>query len=144
MLSVPGLLFLVLLLSAVTFVVVRGGRDARAIALALVAAALVTAANYWIMGHTFGTVQPILVVSEGLFLGLCLVIALRTDRWWPLPIAAFQLATFFSLLTPLFGENLVSYALGVTQGLWAYLQLLILVLGVLRTPRAAVAAPGKL
>lgn len=137
MLSVPGLLFLVLLLSAVGFVIARGGRDERAVCLALVAAAFVTAANFWIMGHTFGTVQPVLVVSEGLVLALCLIIALRTNRWWPLPIAAFQLATFFSLLTPLVGKNLVSYALGVTQGFWAYLQLIVLVLTVLRTPRAA-------
>lgn len=136
MLSVPGLIFLVLLLSAVAFVIVRGGRDERAIAIALVVAALVTAANYWVMGHTFGTVQPILVVSEGLVLVLCLVIAMRTERWWPLPVAAFQLGTFLSLLTPLFGQNLVSYALGVTQGLWAYLQLLTLVGAVLRRPIA--------
>jgi len=131
---VTGLLFLVLLASALSFVLVRGGRDEKAVVLALLAAALATAANYAWMGRSFGTVQPVLLASEACVLALCLAIAFRSRRHWPLVVSSLQLATVLSLLAPLFGRNLVSDALGVFQGLWAYLQLVVLVLAVLRTP----------
>lgn len=127
-----GVLFLLLLIAAVGYVVAYGGWEERSVALALVAAAAVTWANYVFLGRTFRTLQPILVVSEGSVLVLCLVIALRSDRYWPIPVAAAQLATLMSLLAPLFGRNLLSYPLGMMQALWAYLQLAILVMAVVR------------
>ena len=127
-----GLLFLLLLAGTVGYVVAFGGREERSVALALVVAAVVTWANYVYLGRTFRTLQPILIASEGSVLILCLAIALRSDRFWPMPVAAAQLATVVSLLTPLFGRNLLSYPLGIMQALWVYLQLIVLVIAVAR------------
>ena len=136
-----GLLFLVLLAAAVTYVAAAGGREERLITLALVVAALVTMANYAFVSQSFDTLQPVLIASEGCVLALCLYIAFTSNRQWPLRVAAAQLATVLSLLTPLFGRNLLSYPLGMMQSLWAYLQLAILVLAVLRRRGTARSAP---
>lgn len=136
---IPSLFFL-LLVAAVGYVVAYGGREERWVALALVAAAAVTWANYVFLGRTFRTLQPVLIVSEGSVLVLCLVIALRSERFWPLPVAAAQLGTVMSLLTPLFGRNLLSHPLGMMQALWAYMQLAVLVIAVVRGRRRRSAA----
>lgn len=125
--------FLLALVFAVTFVIVRGQRDERLIACALLLVSISTGLLYIFAGQRFERVSPALILNEAVLLAVTLTVAYRSRRFWPMPVASLEIAAFLSLLAPLFGQNLVSYALGVTQGVWAYPQLLILVLAVVRS-----------
>jgi peptidoglycan/LPS O-acetylase OafA/YrhL len=59
-------------------------------------------------------------------------LALRSKRFWPLPIASLQLLPVITPLVDLVGKNLISNALGWTQGIWGYLQLIILIVAAIR------------
>ncbi len=126
------LVFPLLLFSAVTFVLLRGQREERLVACTLLLVAVGTGLLYRFGGQGFATISLPLILNEAILLGVTLTIAYRSRRFWPMPVASLELAAFLSLFAPLFGRNLVSYALGVTQGVWAYFQLLILVLAVIR------------
>lgn len=67
-----------------------------------------------------------MIVNELLVTTVILVVAFRSKNLWPLPVASFQLLALMAQIVNLFGERLQAYAIGVTQGLWAYLQLTIL------------------
>ena len=132
-------IYLLLLASSVAFVLGRGGREERTAVLLMLGSSVATAALYIVGGYRFrGAPLPFLAVEASVLLAL-LAIAFRSSRFWPLLYAALQIATVLSLLSPFFGRNLVSYALGIMQSLWAYPQLLILVLATVRrrTPRRA-------
>ncbi len=124
--------YLGLLASAVTFVILRGRSEERVIVGTMLLTSMITGFLYIFAGQKFVQVSLPLILNEAILLGVTLTIAYRSRRFWPMPVASLQIAAFLSLLTPVFGQNLVSYALGVTQGVWAYFQLLILVLAVVR------------
>lgn len=127
-----GWFYLGLLASAVTFVILRGGGEERAIVCTMMLTSVATLLLYQFAGQKFGTIMLPFILNEAVLLAVTLTIAYRSKRFWPMPVASLELAAFLSLFAPLFGKNLVSYALGVTQGVWAYFQLMILVLAVVR------------
>ena len=126
-----GWLYASLLIACFAFVLVRGDWELRVASLLIVATSIVTLVNFK-MGGTFAELQPWLIVSETVALTFVLFIAYRSRRFWPLCFAATQIATVLSVLAPLFGRGLVSYALGIAQGVWAYPQILILILATVR------------
>lgn len=126
-----GWLYASLLIACFSFVLVRGDWELRVASLLIVATSIITLVNFQ-MGGTFAKLQPWLIVSETVALTFVLFIAYRSRRFWPLCFAATQIATVLSVLAPLFGRGLVSYALGIAQGVWAYPQLLILILATVR------------
>jgi hypothetical protein len=123
-----------LLLAAVGSILWRGGREERVFVLTLLAVSTGTMLIVARIGVRFDEPSLALLANETVLLGISLTLAYRSNRFWPMPVAALEIAAFISLLMPLFGENLVPYAMGVAQGLWAYLQLLIVVLAVFREP----------
>ena len=127
-----GWVYLALLVGSIAYIVRHGQRDERIVTLALLACALLTGLIHSKLGVSFTASSPLMLANEGWLLALTLLIAYRSNRFWPLAVASLELAAFLSLLAPLFGRNLVSYAMGVAQGLWAYPQLIILVLAVIR------------
>lgn len=127
-----GYVYLALLLTALAYVLICGGRDERLIVSGILANSLVTAIVQPEGGTEFAKLSLLLLANESWLTALSLIIAFRSNRFWPLPVASLGVAAFLSLLAPLFGRNLVSYGMGVAQGLWAYPQLIILVLAVIR------------
>lgn len=126
-----GWLYALLLIASLAFVLIRGDWELRVASLLIVATSVVTLVNFN-AGGTFAALQPSLLVSETVALTFVLFIAYRSRRYWPLCFAATQMATVLSVLAPLFGRGLVSYALGIAQGVWAYPQLLILIVATVR------------
>jgi hypothetical protein len=57
---------------------------------------------------------------------LLTLIALRSKRLWPLPVASLMFIPVMMPLIQYLGKNLVSDSLGWAQGIWAYAQLAIL------------------
>ena len=129
-----GLFYLLLLLLTVAFIAVRGDSETRVAVAALLLSSIATMVLFK-SGLSFGTHSaPFLAVSLT-HLIVVLTIAYRSRRFWPLLYAALQMLTVASSLGPMFAENLVTYALGVLQGAWAYPQLIILMFAVLRGRR---------
>jgi hypothetical protein len=130
-------IFWALVLSVSVYVFRFGGREERLVASILVAAYLVTLLFYWFGESDWLKPQLGILLSDSLASALLLVVALRSKRFWPLPIVAFQILPVLTQLVSAFGENLVSYGLGVAQGAWSYLQLIVLIVATIRTRKRA-------
>ena len=127
-----GVIFAALLLIAVGFVLLRGGADERIAVAALTLGSISTYAIFHYFGRDFTAVKVPMLLNEAAVLAVLLVLAFRSRRIWPMPVASLQIVTFLSLLTPFFGHNIVSHGLGVAQGIWAYPQLILIVMGTVR------------
>jgi hypothetical protein len=127
-----GLVYTSLLLSVAVFALVRGDWEERLVACVMVAGSMATWAAYAYGGRDFINLHLPVLLIDSTATAIFLAVAYRSDRFWPLPLAAFQCLAFMALLTPWFSENLVSHALGVAQGIWAYPQLAILTMATIR------------
>ena len=128
--------YLLLLLGSLGYAVVRGGLEERLLSAAMIGASLGTY-GFYKAGLRFDDHPGPFIAASLLHLTVSLAVALWSSRFWPMFYAALQIATLLSLLSPLFGRNLLSYALGVMQAVWTYPQLLILIMATLRTERMA-------
>ena len=131
-----GAIYAALLLAAVFFIVTRGGKDERVVIIALMVGSLNTYAMYKFFGGSFISLQLPMLANETAVLAILLGVALLSKRFWPIPVSSLQIAAFLSLLTPFFGQNIVSHGLGVVQGIWAYPQLAIIIWGTIRGRRS--------
>ena len=112
-----------------------GGREERLVTSILAAAYFATFVFSRLGSLDWLRPQFSILLSDSLASALLLIIALRSKRFWPLPIVAFQILPVLTQLVTYFGENLVSYGLGVAQGAWSYLQMIILVVATNRSRR---------
>lgn len=121
--------------SASALVVSVGGREEKLVLGILVGAYAATMILYRLGSSDWLQPQIGIMISDSISALLLLIIALRSKRFWPLPIVAFQILPVVTQFVTAYGQNLVSYALGVAQGAWSYLQMLILIFASLRTRR---------
>jgi hypothetical protein len=126
-------IFWALVLSVSAYVLRYGGKEERVVTMILVAAYFMTFLISRLGPLDWLKPQRSVMVSDSVAAFLLLLIALRSKRFWPLPIVAFQILPVLTMLVSDFGENLVSYGLGVAQGAWSYLQLLVLVIATNRS-----------
>jgi hypothetical protein len=136
-----GWLFLALLLLVIATVLIKGDWEVRIATLVVSAGSVATGLISRLGDDAFDQPSSYLLLSESLVLAVLIFIALRSQRYWPLPVTALELATCLSLLVPLSDANLVAYAMGVAQGLWAYPQLFILLCAALTPPRRGRSKP---
>lgn len=129
----PFWVFWTVVATALTYALKRGGREERQVAIILALAYLATSLFYKLGTPDWLKPQLGILASDSLATVLLLIIALRSKRFWPLPIVAFQILPVLTQLALAFGENLVSYGLGVAQGAWSYLQLIVLVVATTRS-----------
>jgi hypothetical protein len=125
-------IYLLLLVSSVCFVFWKGRFEERLAIGALTIGSLTTPLLYAQSAQNWLDPNISLLLNEAAVTAVILYIAYRSKRFWPLPVAAFQITALLTPVAALKGENLASYALGVTQGMWAYPQLLILILATIR------------
>jgi hypothetical protein len=127
-----GWIFLTLLVSAAGYVLLCGDKEQRLVLCVLLAAYSGTMLLFMLGTRSWlRTETGIVILDSSAFVALT-IIAFRSKRFWPLWIASFQLIPLLTYAAALFGQNLASQALGVAQGLWAYLQLGLLVLMTLK------------
>ncbi len=129
---VVGVIYATLLIGTVAYILVRGGIDERIVVGILMLGSIDTYLIYMFLDQSFTALQLLLLVNEAVVLTVLLTVALWSKRFWPIPVASFQVAAFLSLLTPYFGVNILPHGLGVAQGIWAYPQLATLVWGTIR------------
>lgn len=127
-----GWIFLALLIAVSAFVLRYGHTEERVAIVTLVTNFVATFLLYNFGSKDWLKPQYGIFAIDTITMLVLLAIAFRSKRFWPLPVAAFQIITVLAQLTGLFGQSLVSYALGVAQGASSYVQLLILVIATIR------------
>ena len=128
-------IFRVLLALVAVYAFLRGSRDERLVGLICVAGALVTHLVISPVAERFETVEtPVMIVDVAVFAGFVLV-ALRSERFWPLWVAGLQLTTMMGHFLKAFDSDLLPRAYGAAMAFWAYPIVLILAVGTWRRDR---------
>ena len=128
-------LFRILLVLVVLFALLRGSRDERQVALICLVGAVVTTLVLSPLAQRFESVEaPVMMVDFTVFAGFLLV-ALRSDRFWPLWVAGLQLTTILGHLLKGLETDLLPRAYAAALNFWAYPIVLILAIGTWRNHR---------
>lgn len=125
-------IFLTILLLSAGYAAWRGNRDARVIAAACFLATLATRFAVQPLTDRYASVEQGLLLIDGLMLAVFVIVALRSDRFWPLWIAGLQLTSSLGHLLKAIDVSLVPQAYGAAIAFWSYPILLILAVGTWR------------
>jgi hypothetical protein len=120
-------IYLLLLLSSVILIFWQGKWEERIVMAALAVGSLLTPLLHARTERDWLTPDTALFFNELFVTIVILFIAYRSRSFWPIPVAAFQMLALLTPFATLMGQDLVSYAVGMMQGMWAYPQLLILI-----------------
>lgn len=120
-------IYLLLLLSSVILIFWKGKWEERLVLAALTIGSLLTPLLHAQTERDWLTPDIALFVNELCVTIVILFVAYRSRSFWPIPIAAFQMLALLTPFAALMGQDLVSYAVGMMQGMWAYPQLLIMI-----------------
>ena len=77
-------------------------------------------------GVNFDTASMLLTIIDFAILGIFLVQALTSSRYWTLCLPAFQLITCMTHLAKFAAPDIVSRVYSAGQGFWAYLQMAVI------------------
>lgn len=125
--SAPEQIWAVAMLIVSTYAWWRGGRVERAVAVANVIAWVATIA----VQNRTNWVDPQwgMFTVDVLFLGVLLVLVVRTDRFWIMPAAAFQLLGVVTHAAIIADDGVRARAYITALILWSYLVLITLAVG---------------
>lgn len=135
MLGAP--IFLSLLILSCGYALWRGNRDARVIAVTCCLAVLATHFAVAPLTERYSSVEEGLIVVDGLTLFVFVLVALRSDRFWPLWVAGLQLTAAIAHLLKGLHLDLLPRAYGAALAFWSYPILIILAVGAYRSHRRA-------
>ena len=127
--------FRILLAFVTLYVLLRGRRDEREVGIVLVLGVIATHLLISPLKSRFASVEThVFIVDLVVFLGF-LWVALRSERFWPLWIAGFQLTTILGHILKVVDVHLFSKAYGAALVFWSYPIVLILAVGTWRSHR---------
>lgn len=128
-------IFLPILAAVILYAFWRGGRDERIVAAICLAGTLATTLSLSPLTTRYdGIEQGLALVDVGVLAGF-VTVALRSNRFWPLWVAGFQLTTTFGHGLKLVDSHLLPQAYGASLQFWGYPILLILAVGTWRAGR---------
>lgn len=128
-------LFRILLALVAVYAFLRGTRDERLVGTICVAGALATHLVISPLSNRFASVEtPVMLVDIAVFSGF-LVVALRSERFWPLWVAGLQLTTMMGHMLKAIDIDLLPRAYGAAMAFWAYPIVLLLAIGTWRVGR---------
>lgn len=131
-----GPLFFIPLLAAVCFYAwLRGGSDERIVAATCLGGTVATLLAISPLHQRYSGVEEGLMLVDLAVLAGFVVVALRSDRFWPLWVAGLQLTTSIGHLLKGIDQELLPRAYGAALQFWSYPILLILVIGTYRRHR---------
>lgn len=111
----------------------RGSGEARLTAFVCILASIVSTWVLSPLATRYTGLEGGELVVDGLVLAAFTLVALRSDRFWPLWIAGFQLTSGLGHLFRAVDLELVPQAYAVATKFWSYPILLILVIGTWRS-----------
>lgn len=128
-------IFLTLLVLSCGYALWRGNRDARIIAATCCLATLATHFAIAPLRERYASVEEGLILVDGLTLLVFVLVALRSDRFWPLWVAGLQLTAALAHLLKGLHLELLPKAYGAALAFWSYPILIILAVGTYRSHR---------
>lgn len=138
----------ILLLAVTAYAFLRGKVDERMAAAICVVATIATKLVHTPLSSRFSQVEVgVMVVDLATLIGFT-IIALRSERFWPLWVAGFQLTTIIAHLFKVIDLDLVPKVYAAAARFWVYPIFLIIVIGTFRShqrsrkDRADLAFPG--
>lgn len=132
-------LFRILLIIVALYVLLRGRRDERQVGLILVAGVIATNLALTPVDQRFATIEFNVMLVDLIVLAGFVWVALRSDRFWPLWIAGFQLTTVLGHLLKGIDTDLFPRAYAAALYFWVYPILIVLAVGTWRTHRRVLA-----
>lgn len=127
----------IILLAVAAYAFARGRIDERSAAVICIAATIATRLVHSPLTDRFAGVEFGVLAVDLLALTGFVVIALRSDRFWPLWVAGLQLTTIVAHLLKAIHVDLVPQAYAAGARLWVYPIFLIIVVGTWRSHRGA-------
>lgn len=123
------LAFLISLILSCGYAWRMGGEPERAGAIIILVGAVLSYPAAILFGHRWHTPEYGILIVDLAALVALLAIALRSDRYWPLFGAAFQLIAVITHLAMIVSPTLLPRAYSLAQPFWAYPLLVSLILG---------------
>lgn len=124
-----GLVYLALLLSLLIYAEHSKIAETRTAIRTLAMASVLTLVAV-LSGVNFATASMLLTMLDFAVLGIFVVLALTSTRYWTLCLPAFQLITCMTHLAKFAAPNIVPHVYEAGQGFWAYLQMIVIFLAV--------------
>jgi hypothetical protein len=125
------IVFNILLIGACGYALLRGKTDARIVSVVCIIANFATFA----VVSSYASVETGVLIIDLLTLLAFTLVALRSDRFWPLWISGLQLTTSMGHLLKAIHSDLLPYAYAAALRFWSYPILIILAVGVWRSER---------
>jgi hypothetical protein len=127
------ILFNALLIGACGYALLRGKTDARIVGAVCIVANFATLA----VVSSYASVETGVLIIDVLTLIAFTLVALRSDRFWPLWISGLQLTTSMGHLLKAVQSDLLPIAYAAALRFWSYPILIILAIAVWRSERRA-------
>ena len=115
----------------------RGRTDERIIAIVCIAASIISTMVLSPLASRYAQVETGELVVDGLVLATFVLVALRSDRFWPLWIAGLQLTSSTAHFLKSVQLDLMPEAYAAATRFWSYPILVILAIGTWRAHRRA-------
>src|SRR5690242_9158384 len=129
------LIFIPLLAAVCAYAWWRGGSDERIVAATCLAGTAATLLAVSPLHQRYAGVEEGLMLVDLAVLAGFVVVALRSERFWPLWVAGLQLTTSIGHLLKGVDQDLLPRAYGAALQFWSYPILLILAVGTYRRHR---------
>lgn len=130
----PLLYWSILLLSC-GYAMIRGRADERMVAGVCIAASVISVAVLSPMSVRYSTIEEGEMAVDLVVLAVFLLVALRSDRFWPLWITGLQLTTTLAHMLKAVDFKLLPFAYGAAERFWSYPILVIIAVGAWRQHR---------
>ena len=117
----------------------RGSRDEQYVGIICVVGTLATSLVLSPLGERFQSVEMSVIAVDLAVLAGFVIVALRSERFWPLWVAGLQLTTMLGHLVKGIDSDLLPRAYGTALGFWAYPIVFILAIGTWRSHKKRLA-----
>jgi hypothetical protein len=127
-----AILFWAMMLAAGSYSVALGGWEGRTTMGLFVLAALATiASNRWLVLNWQETNLTVCLIDTATFVATYLI-AVKSRRWWPIWVAAFQLNSVAAHVATMISPDFSNFVYQGYASLWALPSMLIMVFGIFR------------
>jgi hypothetical protein len=128
-------IYYALLMSVVAYAFRRGGWPERAAALTILVGSVLTQVALSPFAGRFGGVEFSVLLVDLAALAAFVALALKSDRYWPIWIAAFQLIGVLAHLARMADPTMMRTGYAVILALWSYPMLALIAIGTWRHHR---------
>lgn len=116
---------------------IRGGRDERVVAIVSLVASVITAFVLSPWGQRYSQIEAGELLVDLSVLAAFMLVALRSDRFWPLWVAGLQLTSSLAHLMKGIHIELLPQAYAAATKFWSYPILIIILVGTWRSHQRA-------